>query len=148
MPDRWRWDWPKSRNSVTVTDRLGLRGFLAAIACALAVASCRSIPPDPLVLDGATLIVNNRSAQDWTGVEIWLNTYYRATIPSIAAGGRLTAPLNTFINGFGYRFDFRRAQIKDLRLTATLPDGKPLEIKKAFEVSGLKGALGDVGGKR
>jgi hypothetical protein len=133
---------------VTVTRRLGVVFVLGLAVCAAAIGACRSIPPDPLVLDGATLIVNNRSAQEWTGVEIWLNTYYRATVPSIAAGGRLTAPLNTFINGFGYRFDFRRAQIKDLRLTATLPDGKPLEIKKAFEAGGLNGALGGVGGKR
>jgi hypothetical protein len=133
---------------VTVTRRLGVVFVLGLAVCAAATGACRSIPPDPLVLDGATLIVNNRSAQEWTGVEIWLNTYYRATVPSIAAGGRLTAPLNTFINGFGYRFDFRRAQIKDLRLTATLPDGKPLEIKKAFEAGGLNGALGGVGGKR
>jgi hypothetical protein len=133
---------------VTLTCRVGVACFLGAIVSALAVGACRSIPPDPIVLDGATLIVNNRSAQEWTGVEIWLNTYYRAMVPSIAAGGRLTAPLNTFINGFGYRFDFRRAQIKDLRVTATLPDGKPLEIKKAFEAGGLDGALGGVGGKR
>jgi hypothetical protein len=145
MPRRWRWNWLKSLNSVTVTRRIGVS---TAIACALALAACRSIPPDPLVLDGATLIVNNRSAQEWTAVEIWLNTYYRVTVPSIAAGGRLTVPLNTFINGFGYRFDFHRAQIKDLRLTATQADGKPVEIKKAFEAGGLNGALGGVGGKR
>ena len=33
-------------------------------------------------------------------------------------------------------------QIKDLRLTAKLPDGKPFELKKRFEVGGLAGALG------
>jgi hypothetical protein len=122
-------------------------GVLAASVCMLIVAACRPAPIDPLILDGNMLVVNNRSSQDWTGVEIWLNTYYRATVPSIAAGGRLTAPLNTFVTGFGQRFDSAHAQITDLRLTAKLPDGAPLEIKKAFAVGGLKGALGGVGGK-
>jgi hypothetical protein len=122
-------------------------GILTTIGCVLMTAACRPAPIDPLILDGNTLVVNNRTSQDWTGVEIWLNTYFHAAAPSIAAGGRLTAPLNTFVTGFGQRFDFAHAQIKDLRLTAKLPDGSPLEIKKAFEVGGLKGALGGVGGK-
>jgi hypothetical protein len=77
-------------------------------------------------------------------VEIWLNTYYRVTAASIPAGSRFQAPLDTFVAGFGQRFDFRRAQVHDLRLTATLPDGRALEIKKSFQAGGL-GALG--GGK-
>jgi hypothetical protein len=128
-------------------NRARAAGVIGAIAGLLLTAACRSAPIEPLILDGNTLIVNNRSSQDWTRVEIWLNTYYRATVPSLAAGGRLTAPLSSFVTGFGQRFDFHRAQIKDLRLTAKLPDGTPLEIKKAFEVGGLKGALGGVGGK-
>ena len=51
-------------------------------------------------------------------------------------------PLDTFVAGFGQRFDFHRMQIKDLRLTAKLPDGTPLELKKQFEEGGLAGALG------
>ncbi len=36
-------------------------------------------------------------------------------------------------------------QVTDLRVTATLPDGKKMELKKQFAASGLAGALG---GKR
>ena len=36
-------------------------------------------------------------------------------------------------------------QVKDLRLTAKLPDGKPVELKKPFDAGGLDGAFG---GKR
>ena len=54
----------------------------------------------------------------------------------------MQAPLDTFVAGFGQRFDFQRMQVTDLRLTAKLPDGKPLELKKEFEVGGLAGALG------
>jgi hypothetical protein len=88
------------------------------------------------------LTVSNTSSSDWSNVEIWLNTYFRVTIASVPAGGRFQAPLDTFVAGFGQRFDFHRMQIKDLRLTAKLPDGKPLEIKKQFEKGGLAGALG------
>jgi hypothetical protein len=67
----------------------------------------------------------------------------RDTVP---ANSRFQAPLDTFVAGYGQRFDFRRAQVKDVRLTATRPDGKPLELKKQFQSSvGLGGALG---GKR
>jgi len=111
-----------------------------AIVCALAI-GCSTTPPEPLQLDRNILTVDNRTKDDWNHVEIWLNTYYRVTWASIPAGGRFQAPLDTFVAGYGQRFDFHRAQVHDLRLTATLPDGRPLEIKKAFEVSGL-GALG------
>ena len=88
------------------------------------------------------LTVSNDSSSDWSNVEIWLNTYYRVTTAKVPAGGRFQVPLDTFVAGFGQRFNFRRAQIKDLRLVARLPDGKPFEIKKQFEKGGLAGALG------
>jgi hypothetical protein len=87
------------------------------------------------------LTVSNQSSRDWTSVEIWLNTHYRVTTTSIPAGGRFQAPLDVFVAGFGQRFDFKRAQIHDLRLTAKLPDGQPLELKKEFRAGGLAGAL-------
>ena len=126
------------------------RALLVALAAAgLLTAGCASPPAgDPLKLEGNLLTVENRTAQEWRGVEIWLNTYYRVTAPSIAAGSRFQAPLDAFVAGFGQRFNVRRTQIQDLRLTATLPDGAPLELKKAFDVGGLAGALQGVGGRR
>jgi len=117
--------------------------LLCAAAMAIAAsAGCYQPPAEPLKLERNMLTVDNRSRQDWTHVEVWLNTYYRVTAASVPAGSRFQAPLDTFVAGFGQRFDFRRAQVKDLRLTATLPDGKPLEVKKRFEVGGLAGAFG------
>jgi hypothetical protein len=115
--------------------------LLSALA-AIAVAGCGQPPDDPLKLERNLLTVSNRSSKDWTGVEVWLNTYYRVTTSSVAAGSRFQAPLDTFVAGFGQRFDFHRMQVKDLRLTAKLPDGTPFELKKRFEVGGLAGALG------
>ena len=117
-----------------------LRILLAAAA--LSIAGCRTPPIEPLKLEGNLLTIDNRSSRDWVNVEVWLNTYYRVTAKSIPAGGRAQMPLDTFVAGFGQRFNFRRAQITDLRLTAKLPDGTPLELKKQFTQGGLAGAFG------
>jgi hypothetical protein len=117
-----------------------------AIAAALAIgltatAGCAKPAIDPLQLERNLLTVTNPSSRDWTGVEIWLNTHYRVTTTSIPAGSRFQVPLDSFVAGFGQRFDFHRMQITDLRLTAKEPDGKSIEMKKAFQKSGLAGAL-------
>lgn len=115
------------------------------LAVAVVFAACSSQPKEPIQLDGSILTIDNRSDKDWSNVEIWINTYYRITARTIPAGGRFQAPLGTAVAGFGQRFDFNRMQVKDVRLTAKLPGGQPLELKKAFAASGLAGALG---GKR
>ena len=115
--------------------------LLLALA-ALGAAGCTKVPEDPLKLERNMLTVSNQSSNDWTNVEVWLNTYYRVTTSSVRAGSRFQAPLDTFVAGFGQRFDFHRMQVRDLRLTAKLPDGTPFELKKQFEVGGLAGALG------
>jgi hypothetical protein len=116
-----------------------------AIVATLLGAACARPPVDPLRLDRNMLTVDNRSSRDWTNVEIWLNTHYRVTVASIPARSRFQAPLDGFVAAFGQRFDFKRMQVRDLRLKATLPDGQPLELKKAFDAPGIAGALG---GKR
>jgi hypothetical protein len=105
-------------------------------------AGCRAVPEEPLKLERNMLTVTNQSSRDWSNIEIWLNTYFRVTATSVPAGGRFQAPLDTFVAGFGQRFDMHRMQVKDLRLTAKLPDGSPIEIRKQFDKGGLAGALG------
>jgi len=107
----------------------------------VAISSCGDLPSDPLTLDGNFLTVDNRTSQEWKNIEVWLNTYYRVTTPSLPPGGRFQAPLDVFVAGFGQRFDFHRMQVNDLRLTARLPDGKPLELKKHFQAGGIAGYL-------
>jgi hypothetical protein len=106
------------------------------------VSGCRTVEPEPMQLERNLLTVDNRSSQDWNNVEIAVNYYYRIRTPKVAAGSRFTATLDTFAAGFGQRFDWRRAQIRDVKLTATLPDGRPLELKKDFTENGLARALG------
>ena len=113
------------------------------LVVAAAGAACYKAPDQPLTLERNILTVDNRSKEDWNHVEIWLNRYYRVTTKSVPAGSRFQAPLDTFVAGYGQRFDFRRAQVRDLRLTATLPGGKRIELVKDFDVSvGLADALG------
>jgi hypothetical protein len=117
-------------------------GLAIVLACAVA---CSSKPPiQPLVLDGGRLTVNNRSDVEWSKIEIWLNRYFRVTWASLPPGGRLDVQLDSFVSGYGHKFDRRRIQIRDLRLTAVLPDGKPLEIKKEFEGDALSDVLGNM----
>jgi hypothetical protein len=118
------------------------RLLIVSAAMAVALSGCSRRPVETLKLERNLLTVTNNTADEWTGVEIWLNWYYRATAASIPAGGRLQVPLDAFVAGFGQRFDFYRAQIRDLRLKAKRPDGQPVEVVKAFEAPGLAGALG------
>jgi hypothetical protein len=111
-----------------------------ALACA--GAACRTVEPEPITVERNQLTVDNRSPQDWTNVEIAINFYYRIRTPKIEAGSRFTTTLDTFSAGFGQRFDWRRAQLRDLKLTATLPGGKPFELTKDFSDAGLLRALG------
>jgi hypothetical protein len=98
-----------------------------------------------MLLDGNVLTVDNRTARDWTNVEIWLNRSFRMTTSSIRAGSRFQVPLDGFVSGYFQRFDVHSMPVRDLTLTAKLPDGTPVELKKQFEEGGLAGALG---GKR
>lgn len=121
---------------------------LVALAAALVAAACRPAVDDPLKLERNLLTVDNRTSQDWKNVEIWVNTYYRVTVASIAGGSRFQAPLDAFVAGYGQRFNYHSMQIRDVRLTATGGDGKAFELKKQFGQSGLAGAVGGTrGGK-
>jgi hypothetical protein len=125
-----------------------LRCAMAAALLCAAAARCSGPsgpPPEPMLLDGNVLTVDNRTSHEWTGVEIWLNRSFRVTTSSIPAGGRFQAPLDGFVSGYFQRFDVRSMPVRDLTLTAKLPDGAPLELKKQFQEGGLAGALG---GKR
>jgi hypothetical protein len=105
------------------------RALIPLLALLVASASCRSrVEPETLQLDGNRLTIDNRTSQAWNNVVVRLNTYYQITTPSIDAGSRFQVGLDSFTAGFGQRFDFKRMQIHDLRLTATQADGSPIEV--------------------
>ncbi len=121
---------------------LALVAIMALVRVAGVLWRSPQLSKDPFELNGNLMTLNNRSADDWSNVEIWLNTYYRVTTPVIRAGGRFQAPLDVFVAGFGQRFSFKNMQIHDLRMTAKRPDGAPVELKKQFQRGGLAGAFG------
>jgi hypothetical protein len=119
-----------------------LRCALAVALLSLTAAGCSAPPPEPLQLERNRLTVLNTSKDEWTNVEIWLNRYFQARVPSIPAGGRLDAPLDRFMSGYGQPFDYRRIQVTSLTLTAKRPDGTPVDLKMQFQKPGLAGAVG------
>jgi len=116
-----------------------MKKLALVVAIAATCASCYKAPPEPLRLEGNMLTVDNQTNAEWTNVEIWVNSHYRMVTKSVPAHSRFQAPLDTFVEGFGHRFDFKRQQVRDVRMTAKLPDGKTLELKMPFTVDGLGG---------
>jgi hypothetical protein len=119
----------------------------AFVALATSIA-CHDVPKEPITLDGNFVTVDNRTTQEWRNVEVWLNQYYRATASSVPAGSRYQAPLSVFVDGYARRFDFKRMQIRDVRVTATQADGTPLHIEKSFQQIGLEHTVGGALGKK
>lgn len=115
--------------------------ILGALALAALVA-CSEPAIEAMQLERGVVTVNNRTDEPWNDVEIWINKNFRVTVPSIAAGGRFQVPVNSFVAGYGQRFDFARMQITDVRLTAKTPGGEPVEHSVAFRQGGLEGAFG------
>jgi hypothetical protein len=116
-----------------------MRKLAFVVAIVSTFASCYKAPIEPLRLEGNLLTVDNQTADDWTNVEVWINRQFRQVTKSVPAHSRFQAPLDTFVEGFGQRFDLKRIPVKDVRLKAKLPGGKPLEIVMPFERSGLAG---------
>lgn len=110
---------------------------------------CSQVPPEPMQIDRGMLTVDNRTAHEWQKVEIWVNQYFRATAPALAAGGRLQVPLNAFVSGYAQRFDTKRLAVRDVRVTATQPDGTPVRLDRDFSKTGLEAidVLGSQGRK-
>lgn len=121
-----------------------LRLTALVLGVLLSAAACADIPADPIQFEGGLLTVDNRTSDDWLNVEIWANQYFRATVPSIAAGSRLQVPLSAFVSGYGQRFDPQHTMIRDLRLTAKNARGEAVALQKEFQKSGLA----QLGGKK
>src|SRR5262245_39641544 len=119
-----------------------MRACAALLVVLAFCGACSSTPPEPLRLVNGLVTVDNQTDEEWRSVEIWVNNYYREHGPSVAAKGILQVRLDSFISGYGQRFDNRRAQITDLRFSATRPNGERIEHKKKFQESLLKEAAG------
>ena len=57
-----------------------------------------------------------------------LNAYYRGVSPKLPPGGRLEAPLASFVTGLGQRFNTAREHISRVEVRATDAAGKPVVL--------------------
>jgi hypothetical protein len=119
----------------------------AGLLLTMAAAACSSPKIEPLVLQGNMLTVSNTTDEPWSDVAIWANRYFRAIVPSIPAHSRADLTLDSFVSGYGQRFDRHRIQLTDLKLTAKGPDGKAVELTYDFEKAGLAGVMDKMGKK-
>ena len=98
------------------------------LVCASLASACSKDEPRPIIIEGSSVIVSNLTTDEWRQVEIWLNYYYRVTRPSMAAGERLTIPLNAFVAGFGQRFDVKRQVVQTIEVKAKAFSGAPVDV--------------------
>jgi hypothetical protein len=105
----------------------GLRLLVAAvlITCGAACSQRR----DPIILQEGTITVENQSSTAWRDVRIVVNDYFAGGGPSLAAGGRMDAPLSQFVTGFGQRFDRGRMSVRKIEVTATDAKGRPVRLE-------------------
>jgi hypothetical protein len=98
-----------------------------AVLVLLSLTACRKLPP-PIRVSGQTLIVENRSRQEWRNVTVTVNAYYRAGAPTLAAGGELDAGLSTLTTGFGQRFNPVRESVHTVEVRGTDAAGNPVSM--------------------
>jgi hypothetical protein len=111
--------------------------FVLVLCLAMLVPAC-SETPEPITLDEGTVVVLNQTTTDWRNVVITVNDHFRGGTPTLAAGGRMAAPLTQFQTAFGQRFDRVSQGVTKIELTATDAGGNPV----ALTWSGAKGGEG------
>jgi hypothetical protein len=104
-----------------------------AAACTLVVsavvlASACDAAREPIVVDEGMVTVENVTAREWRTVTVRVNDHFSGGVASLAAGGRLTAPLSEFQTGLGQKFDRGRQSVFKVEVTATEPDGTPVTL--------------------
>jgi hypothetical protein len=82
----------------------------------------------PIRQRGAWLVIENQSSSPWRDVTVTLNSYYRGVSPTLSPGGRLEAPLASFVTGLGQRFNTSRERIQRVEVRATDAGGNPVVL--------------------
>jgi hypothetical protein len=103
------------------------RRVALALVGVLLLAAC-STPRPPITVQEGIVTVENQTNREWRNVIITVNDHFRGAGASLAAGGRMTAPLSDFQTAFGQRFDRGRQAVSKVEVTATDVDGKPVSL--------------------
>jgi hypothetical protein len=104
-----------------------MKRLVVALAIVTLAAGCRS-KPEPIRLNGRTLVVENQTKSEWRNVSVTVNGYYRGTAGSLAAGAELDAGLSNFVTGLGQKFDPGRELVHTVEVRATDASGQPVAL--------------------
>lgn len=83
---------------------------------------------DPITVSGGTVAVKNQTGRDWRNVVVTVNDHYHGGAPTLAAGGRLSAPVSQFATAHGQRFDRGRQSVYKIEVKATDAAGEPVRL--------------------
>lgn len=97
------------------------------LVCACVLSACGE-ERAPIQIETHQITVENQTRQRWTNVEIWLNDHYRVIARELDPGGRLVVPLDTFVAGFGQRYDRRRQSPFGIEVTARTESGEEIRL--------------------
>jgi hypothetical protein len=111
----------------------GIRSILVVAVLggcvAYAIAIHYHIDRSPAVrVQGAWIVVENQTNQPWRDVTVTVNAYYRGVSPTLSAGGRLEAPLASFVTGLGQRFNASRERVSRVEVRAVDGRGQPVAL--------------------
>jgi hypothetical protein len=101
---------------------------LAGLVVPMVAAGCGREEAPPIRLNGAWLVIENQSKIEWRNLSVTVNAYYKGVAPRVAVGGRLEAPLNGFVTGFGQRFNPARETVTHVEVRATDAAGTPVAL--------------------
>ena len=100
---------------------------LGAAALLLLAAAC-STPTSPLTVEEGFVNLENRTDREWRNVRIVVNDHFHGGVPTLAAGGRLNAPLSQFQTGYSQKFDRGRMSVQKIVVTATDSAGETVTM--------------------
>jgi hypothetical protein len=106
---------------------IGARGRTLVVALLVCGAACTN-RRDPIIVQEGMITLENQSSKAWRDVRITVNDYFVGGSPTLAAGGRMNAPLSQFVTGFGQRFDRGRMSVRKIEVTATDDTGQPVKL--------------------
>lgn len=84
----------------------------------------RPLDAMPIAIVDGTIVVRNDTDREWRNVVVTVNHHFHGGTRSLAAGGRLNAPVSEFTTGHGQRFDRSRQTVFRIEVTATDSEGQ------------------------
>jgi hypothetical protein len=89
---------------------------------------CRPDYREAIRVDEGRVVVTNLTGTEWTGVEIWLNNYYRAQTERLLPNQRLEVPLHVFVAGYGQKFQAHLHKADGIEVTARGANGERITL--------------------